>query len=79
MITINENVLQNKNVPSSAKLLLGYVQTKESVSDTNEQLANRFGVTPVSITNWVSRLEKAGFVELKYEKRSRTITAKKLD
>jgi DNA-binding MarR family transcriptional regulator len=79
MITINENVLQNKNIPSSAKLLLGYVQSKGSLSETNEQLANRFGVTPVSITNWVSRLEKAGFVELKYEKRRRTITAKQLD
>jgi DNA-binding MarR family transcriptional regulator len=76
MITINDKVLNDKKIPASAKLLLGYVQSQGEVSDTNEQLANRFGVTSVSITSWVARLEKAGYVELKYARRKRTITAK---
>jgi DNA-binding MarR family transcriptional regulator len=73
MIQVNDNVLTDKKIPSNAKLLLGYVQSNGEVSDTNSQLAQKFGVTPVSITNWVSRLEKAGYVTLLYERRKRTI------
>jgi Mn-dependent DtxR family transcriptional regulator len=78
MITISEQVLNDKKIPPSAKLLLGYVQMKKEISDTNDTLSKLFAVTPVSITSWVARLEKAGYVDLKYEKRKRTITAKEL-
>ena len=75
MITISENLLKEKSIPASAKLLLGYILSKGEVSETNESLSSLFAVTPVSITSWVARLEKAGYVSLKYERRKRTIIA----
>lgn len=73
MITSEKKIFYDKEIPSSAKLLYAYIAEKRTIEDTNEQLAVRFHVTSVSISNWLSKLEEAEYVKLSYAKRKRTI------
>jgi DNA-binding transcriptional ArsR family regulator len=73
MITTEKKIFYDTGIPSSAKMLYAYIAEKRKIEETNEQLAVRFNVTSVSISNWLSKLEEADYVKLSYSKRKRVV------
>lgn len=68
-------ILQDKKISGNAKLLYQYLLANNNCTLKNQELADTFKVTPVSITLWLGRLESGGYVKTQFEKRKRTITA----
>ncbi len=73
MVITQSKIFYDTEIPSSAKLLYAYLSHVVSTTETNEQLAVRFNVTSVSISNWLSKLEEKEYVKLHYSKRKREI------
>ena len=73
MTTKTETIFFDEEIPSSAKILYVYMVNNKVKEATNEQLAVKFNVTSVSISNWLSKLEERDYIKLSYSKRKRLI------
>lgn len=63
--------LMEADVPLGAKILWGLVRAIERRDSdvcyaTNAELSESLGVTPRAVQNWISSLEKSGFMERGY-------------
>jgi DNA-binding MarR family transcriptional regulator len=70
-----EKLRKDKSISGNAKMFLQYLGTVGQTNEKNKELAEKFGVTPVSITMWLNKLEMNGYIKTVFEKRSRTIIA----
>ena len=75
MISSKDKIFTDSSVQSSAKMMYIFVREKGKVELTNEELAVQFGVTSVSITNWLSKLESLKYVKIENKDKIRVIKA----
>tara|TARA_Y100000401_G_C8245333_1_gene185227 strand:+ start:48 stop:305 length:258 start_codon:yes stop_codon:yes gene_type:complete len=70
-IIIPTVVRADKNLPDGAKLLYGDLKalTKQQgyCFATNKHLADLFGKTEITISNWISKLKKGGYIKIEYQ------------
>ena len=66
MFFISEDVMFNKNLSSSEKILMAYLnsQKDKEINLTNKEIAAMFGVTNISVSKWISNLKENGLIEI---------------
>lgn len=70
-----EKLRKDKAISGNAKLFYQHLVSEGECTAKNKDLADLFNVTPVSITLWLNKLEKNGYIKTYFEKRKRTIVA----
>jgi DNA-binding transcriptional regulator YhcF (GntR family) len=73
MICIEKNVFDEKELTPAAKLFHGYLKTSNQLELSNNKYAEKFGVSTMTINNWLSALEHQNFIEILYFKKTRKI------
>lgn len=75
MLTTKDKIFYDDSIQASAKLLWALIRSKKNFKQSNEELAVSFGVTTMSISNWIKALEDAGFLSVRIANKERTLLA----
>jgi len=73
MISSKDKIFNDNNVQSSAKMLYIFIKEKGKVELTNEELAVQFGVTSVSINNWLTKLVSLSYIKIENKDKIKVI------
>jgi Mn-dependent DtxR family transcriptional regulator len=73
MISSKDKIFNDSNVQSSAKMLYIFIKEKGKVELTNEELAVQFGVTSVSINNWLTKLVSLSYIKIENKDKIKVI------
>lgn len=75
MLTTKDRIFYDESIQANAKLLWALIRSKKNFKKSNEELAVTFGVTTMSINNWIKALEDAGFLNVRIANKERTLLA----
>ncbi len=74
MICINQKVMTEKEVTAAAKLFYGWLKINtDKLKEGNDYFAETFGVTKMTVINWLFSLEKKKIIKINYYKKTREI------
>lgn len=73
MICIEKNVFDEKELTPAAKLFHGYLKTSNQLELSNNKYAEKFGVSTMTINNWLFALEKHKLIKIHYYKKERKV------
>tara|TARA_Y100001951_G_scaffold84898_1_gene74538 strand:- start:488 stop:772 length:285 start_codon:yes stop_codon:yes gene_type:complete len=80
-IVIPAVVRADRSLPDGAKILYGDIKALSNKHGycfaSNGHFAKLFGKTDITISNWISKLKKAGFITVNYNPHRRIFIAKK--
>lgn len=79
---IPEKVRHDKSLPASAKILYGELFSLSNVQGycdlTNRKLAEKFDVHKNTISMWLSKLARKGYIEIEIIKRDNQVIGRKI-
>jgi hypothetical protein len=75
MLTTKDKIFYDEYVQANSKLFWAFIRSKKNCKLSNEELAVKFGVTTMSIVNWIKSLEHENYLTVTIVNKERTLIA----